>query len=81
MEYGGFGGNGKKRRGVFRFTTKIVFFRDKQGIWGGFDGMRQKQGVSEDRTNGEEGKKRAAVRLHGRLRRRLLPAHQPYRKQ
>ena len=34
----------------------------------------KKQGVSE-------GKKRAAVRLHGRLRRRLLPAHQPYRKQ
>ena len=41
----------------------------------------KKQGVSVDRTNGEEGKKRAAVRLHGRLRRRLLPAHQPYRKQ
>ena len=63
MEYGGFGGNGKKRRGVFRFTTKIVFFRDKQGIWGGFDGMRQKQDVSEDRADGKEGRKQAAKRL------------------
>ncbi len=69
-EYGGLGGNGKKRRGVFRSTTRLVVFFGINKVFGAesTDTAKNRAFLEIGRTERRERNGRQCG-LHGRLRR------------